>query len=74
MAVNAEMIDSQLQLIFEDGIDLKGNAVYRTKSFNNVKTTATSEQLHTVANALEPLQQLVLSTIERNDEFMIYEA
>ena len=74
MAVNTEMIDSQLQLIFEDGIDLEGKAVYRTKSFNNVKTTATSEQLHTVAATLEPLQQLVLSTIERNDEFMIYEA
>ncbi|MCA0970774.1 DUF1659 domain-containing protein [Halobacillus litoralis] len=74
MAVNAELMDSRLVLTFEDGVDEVGNPVYRTKSFNNVKTTATEEQLHGVATALEPLQQRVLFSIERDDEFLIYES
>ncbi|MFD2925315.1 DUF1659 domain-containing protein [Halobacillus naozhouensis] len=71
MAVTADKTNSQLQLVFENGTDEKGNVKYRTKSFNNVKMDATADQLYKVAVALVPLQQRLLSTIERNDSAIL---
>lgn len=59
--------NSQLQLIFDDGVDLDGNTIYKNKNFNNVKTDATPTQLYQIANMLTPLQQRPLASIERND-------
>lgn len=59
--------DTQLRLVFEDGVDVNGKQVYKNKNFNNVKTTATVDQLFAVAQALVPLQTKVLFTVERND-------
>ncbi|MFD1017972.1 DUF1659 domain-containing protein [Thalassobacillus hwangdonensis] len=72
MAVMSETQSSRLQLVFENGVDGKGEPVYKTKSFNNVKTQATDEQLYEVAVALEPLQQQLWHSIERNDNAVIY--
>ncbi|WP_079529650.1 DUF1659 domain-containing protein [Halobacillus hunanensis] len=71
MAVTADKTNSQLQLVFENGTDEKGNVKYRTKSFNNVKMDATADQLYNVAIALVPLQQRLLSMIERNDSAIL---
>ncbi|GGF12453.1 hypothetical protein GCM10010954_08940 [Halobacillus andaensis] len=71
MAVTADMVNSQLQLVFENGTDDKGNVKYRRKSFNNVKMEATEEQLYKVAVAIEALQENLLSTIERNDRSVL---
>ncbi|UOQ92995.1 DUF1659 domain-containing protein [Halobacillus shinanisalinarum] len=71
MAVTADKVNTQLQLVFENGTDEKGNVKFRTKSFNNVKMEATSDQLYKVATALAPLQQRLLSTIERNDSSVL---
>ncbi|UOQ43239.1 DUF1659 domain-containing protein [Halobacillus salinarum] len=67
MAITSDVIHSQLQLVFETGKDEKGKSIYRTKSFNNVKISATAEQLYHVATAFSPLQQHVLAQVERND-------
>ncbi|MFG6149100.1 DUF1659 domain-containing protein [Halobacillus sp. B23F22_1] len=71
MAVTADMVNSQLQLVFENGTDDKGNVKYRRKSFNNVKMEATEEQLYNIAVAIEALQENLLSTIERNDRSVL---
>ncbi|MFC7063046.1 DUF1659 domain-containing protein [Halobacillus seohaensis] len=71
MAVTADMVNTQLKLVFENGTDEEGNVTYRRKSFNNVKMVATEEQLYNVAIALEALQQNLLSTIERNDRSIL---
>ncbi|KGX86903.1 DUF1659 domain-containing protein [Pontibacillus litoralis] len=62
---------SQLQLVLENGIDSKGNPVFKNKNFNNVKTDATADQLFTVANALGSLQQHSIMEIERNNARVI---
>lgn len=67
-------IGSQLRLVFYDGEDIDtGKPVYKSKTFNNVKTTATAEQLFTIATVLEPLQERRLSKIERKDSGEIRE-
>ncbi len=67
MAVTADKVNSQLQLVFATGQDEEGKAMFRTKSFNNIKLTSTPDQLYRVASVLEPLQQHLLATVERND-------
>lgn len=70
----ANPISTQLRLVFYDGEDGRtGKPIYRTKNFNNVKISATEEQLFRIAVALESLQQSPLYTIERRDASEIIE-
>ncbi|MDL4842055.1 DUF1659 domain-containing protein [Aquibacillus rhizosphaerae] len=71
MAV-AQTIDSRLQLVFENGVDLEsGKVILKNKTFNNVKVAATPDQLLAVTTALVPLQQLTLYSVKRNDTELI---
>ncbi|WP_042221506.1 DUF1659 domain-containing protein [Oceanobacillus manasiensis] len=73
MAV-AELMSSTLRLVFNHGIDPEtGNPSYKTKSFTNVKASATADQLYAIAKAVEGLQELPLYNIERNDSSDIIE-
>lgn len=75
MAAVADMVTSQLQLVFNDGNDLStGKPVYKTKSFNNVKTSADADQLYAIALAFADLQERQLYTINRKDSSEILEA
>lgn len=68
------MIQSRLQLYFEQGIDDEtGKVITKSKSFNNVKTSATPEQLLDVANTLADLQQHPLYEVRRNDVVLLSE-
>ncbi len=71
---SATMTDSRLQLVFEDGLDEEGNPVFSNKNFNNVKTSATTDQLYAVTMAIVPLQQRTLSGIERDNTKVITSA
>lgn len=74
MAVS-RLIKSQLRLIFENGTHpTSGNVILKTKSFNNVQTSATADQLHAVGTALVGLQTLPFYGIERYDNSEISEA
>ncbi|UFT98874.1 DUF1659 domain-containing protein [Radiobacillus kanasensis] len=74
MAV-AQKVDSGLQLVFEDGVNPEtGETILRRKSFNNVKTTATADQLFAIASALVPLQQKTLNSIQQKDDLLITES
>ena len=61
------ILDSQLSLVFDIGMDENGKAIVKRKNYNNVKTTATPDELLQVAQALASLQTETLSVIERND-------
>lgn len=61
------IISSRLSLIFEVGTDEHGEAIFQTKSFNNVKDSASNEQLLAIANAISSLQQYSLSRVERTN-------
>ncbi|MGY0694775.1 DUF1659 domain-containing protein [Virgibacillus sp. FSP13] len=74
MAV-AETYQSTLRLVLDDGADvLTGKPIYKTKSFNNVKTSATADQLFTIAQAFAGLQERPLYNIERRDNSEIRQA
>ncbi|GAA0606680.1 hypothetical protein GCM10009001_24890 [Virgibacillus siamensis] len=74
MAVS-QMTASRLTLVLDDGDDIMtGKKIYKSKSFNNVKTTATADQLFAIATAVAGLQQRPLYIIERSDNSEITQA
>ncbi|SDJ57495.1 DUF1659 domain-containing protein [Salimicrobium halophilum] len=71
MALMTERIDSTLKLTFETGADEFGEPTYKTKSFRNVRTNATSDALYAVVEKLDVLQQYTLAEVTRDDESSI---
>ncbi|MGM7721578.1 DUF1659 domain-containing protein [Metabacillus sp. Hm71] len=66
MAV-AAILDSQLSLVFDMGLDENGKAKTKRKNYNNIKTSATPDQLLQAAQAIVSLQTETLLYVERND-------
>ncbi|MET3681961.1 hypothetical protein ABID56_000040 [Alkalibacillus flavidus] len=67
----AQKIDSQLQLIYQTGVDGEGNSVFKTQRYNNVKPEATNDQVMTVAQALSNLCDHALSEAVRQDDTLL---
>lgn len=67
----ATLSDSRLSIAFNAGVDGEGDAVVTHKSFNNVKPDADNDQLFDIVQALVPLQQYEVSTIERDKTFIL---
>jgi hypothetical protein len=63
--------NSTLRLIFDNGIDESGKAVFKAKSYSNVEPTATADQFQTAAAAIATLSSLPLSSVERSDTSVI---
>ncbi|SDM55291.1 DUF1659 domain-containing protein [Sediminibacillus halophilus] len=71
---DTQKVDSRLQLVFQDGVDGEsGDPILKNKTFNNVKTAATADQLMAISTALVDLQQRELYSIKRNDSLLISE-
>lgn len=66
MAVET-LIDSQLSLVFDMGVDENGKAMTKRKNYTNVKTSATPDQMLQAAQAIASLQTETLAFVERND-------
>ena len=49
------------------GLDEKGKQIYKRKNYNNIKTSATADQLLQVAEAIGSLQTETLAFVERRD-------
>jgi hypothetical protein len=67
----ATLIDSNLRLVFETGLNEKGEPIHKSKMYNNVKQGATVEQLFQAAGAIAALSNHPLYTVERDDRFDI---
>lgn len=67
----ATLASSRLSVTFDAGVDGDGDPVYTRKSFNNVKPDAENDDLYDIVQALAPLQEHELSTIERDNTFIL---
>ncbi|MGG0718552.1 DUF1659 domain-containing protein [Robertmurraya massiliosenegalensis] len=67
----AMIIDSKLRLLFETGLNEKGEPVYKTKTYNNIDKEATADQLSQAAQALGGLSLNPVISVERTDNFEI---
>ncbi|TXC82233.1 DUF1659 domain-containing protein [Metabacillus litoralis] len=68
---NQVLLDSQLRLVFDMGVDEKGKIIFKNKNYNNIKTSATADELLSVAQAIVSLQTETLSAVERNNSNQI---
>lgn len=73
MAVST-LFKSQLRLYFVVDYDENGEEILKSKNFNNINIEADASQLYEVTQALVPLQQLPLHSVERNDSSEIVQA
>ncbi|KON86006.1 hypothetical protein AF332_03715 [Sporosarcina globispora] len=67
----AIIVDSKLRLVFETGLNEQGKPVYKSKTYNSVKPSATADQLFTVGQAIAGLSSYPLAELNRNDSFDI---
>lgn len=67
----AMIIDSKLRLLFETGVNDKGEPVFKTKTYSNIRKNATADQLSQAAQALGGLSEYPLAGVERTDNFEI---
>jgi len=65
MAVVATPLNSSLRIIVETGFDSEGKPIYKTRSYNNVKTAASDEDVMSVANQLADIQSHPVFAIRR---------
>lgn len=68
------IMDSKLKVLFENGVDSKGEIIIKTKTFSNVRKEASADQLFQAGQALASLCSLSLVNIERADNFELVNA
>lgn len=68
-----EIKSSQLRLVLNVGVDDEGNPIFRNKNFNNVKPSATADNLYAVATSLAAVQEHSLYEVVRNDSSTVDE-
>lgn len=73
MAVSATPLGSRLQLRVRLGYDLQGNPILRTRSYSNIKSTASHEDLYDTGTDLAAMQDHALEVIRRVDEMELEE-
>ncbi|AZB42579.1 DUF1659 domain-containing protein [Bacillus sp. FJAT-42376] len=61
------LIDRQLRLVYDLGLNKEGKQVFKSKTYSNVKPAADSDQLMAAALILSGLQQYPLFAAERLD-------
>jgi hypothetical protein len=68
MAVTAIPVGTRLTLRLNIGLDENLNPVYRSRSWSNVKPTASHAHLYTLGQEISSLQAHTLLAIRRSDE------
>ena len=73
MAVISTPNASTIKVKFDHGLDINGDRVVKTKSFNSIKYQATNEDIMEVINAISSLQQHSVIATNRVDNSSLSE-
>ncbi len=57
MAVNVELGNSKLKIVFSAGVDNNGKEVKKSKTYADIKAAATDEDVYAIADSLIGLQK-----------------
>ncbi|WP_041274694.1 DUF1659 domain-containing protein [Desulforamulus reducens] len=68
MAVVKEPYSCSMKLRYQKGVNNNGDPVYVNKTFSKVKVTATDQDIHDVAAALNSLQNSPMLAVYRVDD------
>ncbi|PJN89579.1 DUF1659 domain-containing protein [Bacillus sp. mrc49] len=64
-------VSSTLRVDFETGLNEKGNIIFKRKSFTNIKTEATADQLFSTAAAIASVQNYPMGEVTRVDTYSL---
>ena len=73
MAVISTSNASSVKVKFDQGMDLNGDRVVKTKTYSSIKSDASNEDIMAVVNAIEGLQEHMLSGVNRVDNTSLSE-
>lgn len=68
MPVSVQLKDSRLKITVSKGVDGTGRDVKRSRTYSNIKPTATDEDIFEVASTLIGLQKNAALNVERLDQ------
>lgn len=72
MAIEKHLESASLILKLENGKDSKGNNVYKNKTFSNISTSATNEQLYATGVAISNiLSNATIDIKVRENSFLV---
>ena len=73
MAVVSISNASSVKVKFDQGMDLNGDRVIKTKTYSSIKAGASNDDIMAVVNAIEGLQEHMLSGVNRVDNTSLSE-
>ena len=73
MAVISTSNASSVKVKFDQGMDLNGDRVIKTKTYSSIKSGASNDDIMAVVNAIEGLQEHMLSGVNRVDNTYLSE-
>ncbi|MET7040290.1 DUF1659 domain-containing protein [Clostridium botulinum] len=71
MAVSKNLLERNLALEYQDGLDNKGKAILKKATYKNVKLTAEPEALMEVVDAINPLMPEGISEARVVDNYVL---
>ena len=73
MAVISSPNASSIKVKFDQGTNLDGDRIIKTKTYSSVKSAASNEDIMAVVNAIVALQDHTLSAVNRLDSYSLSE-
>ena len=74
MAASSILIGNTLGVSYQIGVDSKGNDVFKGQSFKNISSTATDEDLITLADAIGEILENNITTIKKELVYIVTRA
>jgi len=71
MAVVANQADSKFKIVLNAGVDEYNKDIIKSKTFSNVKSTVTNDNLYNLGVAFSGLQAHALTNVVRYEEYQL---
>lgn len=68
---NSVLVGNALEINYQVGVDSKGKDVFNKQSFKNVSVDSTDDKLVELSDAVEKLMDYTVSTIKKQQTFML---
>lgn len=73
MAVISTPNASSIKIKLDQGTDLNGDRIIKTKTYSSVKSAASNEDIMAIVNSIVGLQDHTLSAVNRIDSYSLSE-
>lgn len=68
---NSVLVQNSVEVKYQIGVDSKGKEVFKKQTFKNISADATDDNLVELSDAVESLMDYKVSTIQKQQNFII---